>query len=86
MAEYYSLLASDKLTRGILSHEKSSKLSAVFRLRSNFKLIVSLRRKELEIMLILKMFLEHQLKCPHLLILLMLCPANLHNLLKMNDS
>lgn len=43
MAEYYSLLAGDKPTRGILSHAKSSKLSAVFRPRSNFKLIVSLR-------------------------------------------
>lgn len=54
MAEYYSLLASDKLTRGILSLAKSGKLSAVFRLRSNFKLIVSLRGKELQIMFVLK--------------------------------
>jgi len=56
MAEYYSLLASDKPTAGNLSHAKSSKLSGAFRLRSNLKLIVSLRGKELEIMFILKMF------------------------------
>ena len=62
MAEYYSLLASDKLTRGILSHTKSSKLSVAFRLRSNFKLIVSLRGKKLEITFILKIFLETPIK------------------------
>lgn len=43
MADYYSILASDKPIRAILSCAKSSKLSGAFGLRSNFKLIVSLR-------------------------------------------
>lgn len=86
MADYYSTLASDKPIRVILGCAKSSKLSAAFGLRSNFKLIVSLRGKELEIMFILKMFFEHQLKYVPLLILLIFMSWNLHNLLKMNDS
>lgn len=86
MAEYYSLLASDKLTRGILSHAKSGKLSAVFRLGSNSKLIAPLWWEGPENTFILSMFFSRQLKCLHLLILLILCSRNLHNLLKMNDS
>lgn len=65
--------------------QKSNKLSVAFGPRSNFKLIVSLRGKELEIMFILKMFFEHQLKCVQLLILLILCPG-ICIMLKMNDS
>ena len=60
---------------------------AAFRPRSNFKLIVSLRGKELEITFILKMLSLTPIKKPAVIDLVdFMCPRNLHNLLKMNDS
>lgn len=86
MAEYHSLLASDKPCREIFSQAKSSKLSAVFRLRSNLKLIVFLRvGKGLEIMFILKC-LRWPIKTPKVIDLVDFMSRHLHNLLEMNDS